>query len=85
MAPVPIPRRFLMIGILASATVIAGWAFRDSFVSCQARECARMYRAARTAADTVAVEATVPAGEHQTREPRSCGSFRSAARWFVIR
>jgi hypothetical protein len=77
-------RQLLSAAIVAGSVLFLGWAFSSVFVSDATRECRRMYGAARTAADTATVEATVPRGSYRTREPRSCGSYRKAARWFVI-
>jgi hypothetical protein len=74
--------------VLIAAMVIAGvlvwaWSFRNAFASQAARECIRLYTTAQTAADTAGIDALVPAGTYHTPEPRSCGSFRSSARWLA--
>jgi hypothetical protein len=78
-------RHALTAALLSVGTIVLLWAFSGAFVSPQARECSRLYRAARTAADTVVVDTTVVASPHGTREPRSCSSFSVAARWFARR
>jgi hypothetical protein len=68
---------------VAAATALVTWSFSNAFVSPAARECTRRYAAARTPADSAGVDSIVPAGTYQTTEPRSCGSFRGAARWIA--
>lgn len=75
--------RGLLAAVVAVGVLIGVWAFSSAFVSPQARACVRLYQAARTAADSITVDSTIPAGSHQTTEPRSCRSFRGAARWLA--
>jgi len=79
-------RRFGATLVIVAGLALAAWLFGTTYTTEAARECYRRYRSARTAADTAAVEAFVPAssGGH-TPEVRSCGSLRQAARWFVLR
>ena len=76
-------QRVAIASVIVLGVVILAWSFSNAFVSEASRECARLYRAARSAADTAAADTTVPSGSYQTTEPRSCGSFRSAARWIA--
>jgi hypothetical protein len=75
----------LLAAVVAVGVLVGVWAFSSAFVSPQARACVKLYNAARTAADSMAVDTTVPAGAYQTLEPRSCKSFRGAARWLARR
>ena len=73
-----------MIAIaMAAGLALLGWSFSSAFVSQAARECTRLYTEARSIADSAVVDSTVPRGSYRTREPRSCGSLRGAARWIA--
>ena len=77
--PVPV----LVLVVVAALAAVATWfVISRSNVSPAARECARRYAAARSAADTAAVDAHVPFPEAGTSTAAArCGSLRSNARW----
>jgi hypothetical protein len=73
------PRAVLLIAALIVAAVV--WYLLRSFIGDAARECHALYRAARTAADTVRVDSTVTPGSAGRSDPRTCGNIRHSARW----
>lgn len=77
--------RILVAVVSVAVGAVTAWAFSNAFVSAEAAECRRLYAAARTAADTAAVEATIPKGREGSTDKRSCSTRRYNARWFTIR
>lgn len=76
------PRVQLGLAVM-SLTVLALWAFSQSFVSPASRACLELYRHAKTATDSLKVDGTIPESPgDRSREVRSCGSIRQSARWF---
>ena len=73
------PRAVLLIAALIVAA--AAWYLMRSFIGDTARECRALYRAARSAADTVRVDSTVTPGSAGRSDPRTCGFIRTSARW----
>ena len=73
------PRAVLLVAALIIAA--ATWYLLRSFIGDTARECHALYRAARSAADTVRVDSTVTPGSAGRSDPRTCGSIRNSARW----
>jgi hypothetical protein len=73
------PRAVLLVAALIIAA--AAWYLLRSFIGDTARECNALYRAARSAADTVRVDSTVTPGSAGRSDPRTCGSIRTSARW----
>jgi hypothetical protein len=73
------PRAVLLIAALIIAA--AAWYLLRSFIGDTARECHALYRAARSAADTVRVDSTVTPGSAGRSDPRTCGNIRNSARW----
>lgn len=72
----------LIAGLTLGLVLLAVWAFSSAYVSPASRECMALYRHAGSAADTLRVNATVPAASSHSTEARSCGSIRHTARWF---
>lgn len=74
--------RGLLVAGAFLLVLATSWIVMQVYTPPASRECGRLYRAARTAADSAQVDQTTPAvtiaGSH---EPRSCGSIRSSARW----
>jgi hypothetical protein len=79
-----ISRPKVQVGLaVAVLVVLAFWAFSQVFISPTSRACLELYRHAKTAADTLTVDATIAGSpESRTPEARSCGSIRQSARWF---
>ena len=73
------PRAVLLVAALILAA--AAWYLLRSFTGDAARECRALYRAARSAADTVRVDSTVTPGSAELSDPRTCGFIRTSARW----
>lgn len=73
--PVPV----LLVALMVAA--LAGWGLARSYISAGARECHALFHVARTAADTARVDTTVTPGSHRQKDPRTCGSYRTSARW----
>ena len=73
------PRTVLLVAALIIAA--ATWYLLRSFIGDTARECHALYRAARSAADTVRVDSTVTPGSAGRSDPRTCGKIRNSARW----
>lgn len=73
------PRAVLLVAALIIAA--ATWYLLRSFIGDTARECHALYRAARSAADTVRVDSTVTPGSAGRSDPRTCGNIRNSARW----
>lgn len=75
------PRRVVLVTATAALFVIA-WVMLHANTSAAATRCAREYRAARTAADTAAVDALVPERAPQAGGSQStCAMLRTSARW----
>lgn len=72
------PSRWLLGAAGAIAVGAAAWLILTLYTSPDVRECQRRYAAARTAADTTAVDTLVPG---RGFEAHSCVVMRSAARW----
>lgn len=77
-------QRLAITTLVIACIAVWAWSFSGVFVSDAARECTRLYTAARSAADSLATDSVVPTGRYQTLEPRSCGSIRHAARWTPV-
>jgi hypothetical protein len=72
-------RRAFLLVASSLALAIAGWLMLRTYTTAASRECVALYHAARTAADSAAVDRIVP---HPDRpEATSCGFTRSSARW----
>lgn len=77
----PAPRVVILASV-AAGVVLVWWLMTHAFISASARECHRRYSAARTAADTAAVDAHVPDSNATTSAASaSCGGMRENARW----
>lgn len=73
----PAPWPVVLVALVLVA-VIGWWLITRTNVSPQARECGERYRAARTAADSAAVDSLVP----PSGDPgHTCGMMRTNARW----
>ena len=74
----PAARPYLLaLGLL----LLALWAFSHSYITRDSQACLDLYRAAKTQADTVRVDRTIPAAGLSSRESHSCGFTRQTARW----
>jgi hypothetical protein len=73
------PRIVLLVAALIVAA--ATWYLLRSYTGDAARECRALYRAARSATDTVRVDSTVTPGSAARSDPRTCGFIRTSARW----
>jgi hypothetical protein len=74
-----IPLRALLALGLGGAGIL--WLLLNLYTSPASRECIALYRAARTAADTLTVDQTLPPSAQQNAQPRTCGFVRVHARW----
>ena len=72
-------RARLGIAALVALALFSGWLMLGAYVTDDVDECAERYRAARTAADTAAVDSISPSRGGGRRS--SCGFMRYAARW----
>jgi len=77
-AHAPPARVLVVITFLAAVAV---WFVLHAYTSTGTTECRELYRAARTAADTAAIDTLVTAGSQAQNEPRTCGFMRRTARW----
>ena len=68
----------LPIGLGGAGVV---WLLFNLYTTQASRECVALYKAARTAADTLTVDRTLPPSATQNAEPRTCGFVRVHARW----
>jgi len=81
MYPAPAPRGLRIVALLGMAGV-AAWLMLSAYQAPATRECERRYREAKTPAERGVVDGLVPdVRGNRGPEARSCGSFRSAARW----
>lgn len=75
----PAPKRIFLLALVV-AIAVTGWLLLRVNTSAAARECLAAYRAARTAADSAAVDSLVPVPNGGS-SPERCLVIRTSARW----
>jgi hypothetical protein len=76
------PPKWVVLGFITAVVLMAAGLMLRVNTSHASRECAARYRAARTAADTAAVDTLVPQeGETPNLEAHSCRFIRKSAGW----
>jgi len=75
--------RFPILALLPLGLGGAGvcWLLLNLYTSPASRECLALYRAARTAADTLTIDHTLPPSANRNAQPVPCGFVRVHARW----
>lgn len=74
-------RRAIVVAALGGLAILVAWMMLELYQSPASRDCLRLYRAARTAADSALVDATFPDSARAGPEAHSCRFIRSTARW----
>jgi hypothetical protein len=75
------PRRALLV--LPLALLFASWLMFQSYTPYASRACYARYQAAKTAADSAAVDSLkLHLASDQSHEGFSCGAIRAHARWW---
>lgn len=69
------------LAVALAILIAAAWLLVRLYTNSAVDECRALYRAARTAADTAAVDRIVPKGAEGRQTPGSCGFMRGSGRW----
>ncbi len=69
---------FVVLGIVCAGIL---WLYTHMYVNPASAECVALYRAAKTAADTLMVDHSFPPSATRNAQPRTCGFVRTTARW----
>ncbi len=69
---------FLAFGIAGAGLF---WMYAHLYVNPASTECLSLYRAAKSAADSLVIDHTFPPSASRNAQPRTCGFVRTTARW----
>ena len=75
------PPKLVIFAALLVVAALGAWMMTRAYQPPVVRACRAAYAAARTAADTTAIDTTIVPEGRRLAEPRTCGSFRWSARW----